>query len=90
MFRIMVNSLLRNRHFRSNSKRCACIEVPVIFGKGAGTDFQADAMSNLEDLRGIPAIYMDAIATSSLLGISLRIIYHIVAAQGLAKRSMRR
>jgi hypothetical protein len=68
MFRVVVNLLLRNSHFRGLAQWRTRVQVAVVLGKGAGTDFQANAMPGFEDQRGVPAIDVDAIATTAVLG----------------------
>src|SRR5258706_12131041 len=53
---IMVNALLRHHHFNYLPQWCARIQIPVILRKSAGTNLQANTMTNFENLRGVPTI----------------------------------
>src|SRR5579871_5419026 len=53
---IMINPLLSYLHLGCHPEWRSCIQISVIFWESAGRNFQADAMPDLEDLRGIPAV----------------------------------
>lgn len=65
----MVNPLLRHRHLRRLTQRRSHVQVAIIFGEGAGSDLQADAMTGFEDLGRVPAVDVDAIASAPKLDI---------------------
>lgn len=58
--------MFHDNHFGRGAEWRTGVEVAVVFGEGAGRDFEADAMTGFEDLRGGSAINMDAIRTSTV------------------------
>src|SRR6266700_2800506 len=56
MFSVMIETLLCQSHCRSFPQWLSCIEIPVILGKSAGRDLQADAMTNFKGLSSVPTI----------------------------------
>jgi hypothetical protein len=85
MLHIVINPLLCYRHLCPGSQRRTSIQVPIELWKGTGADFQADTMTCLEGLRRIPAINVDEIRSSSVLGIPLE-----VTPENAAKGGVRR
>ncbi len=71
IFRIVINTLQRYRHLSRNSQRSTSIQIPIILGEGARTNLQSDTMPGFEELTGVPAINVDEIRTSAILGVSL-------------------